>query len=314
MNVDEMLKALEPPAEWPVDSADALRRVHAAAKLNPAESPRRRRIWYRALVAAAALTAMLLLPAARIGAQWLWRILHPGRVSVVELPYELPPEVLALGAKLLSPAGTPTAVASRADAERQVGFTMRLPRAGTLSSEPRFVVVNPGPLYEQQLDRAKFQFAVESLHRPELLVPAAPDGASVRVGFSPGVAALYGQCEDLDCDVTFSQTLVPQIAVSDGVDMAAWIEFSLRLAGIGASDAHRYAAALDSVLPIFLTLPEAGSLGETHVSGAPAALFRSTAGDGTPRNSVFWASGGRLYSLSARGSADFALSVANALQ
>ena len=314
MNIDEMLKTLGPPKEWTVDSADALRRVHAAATLNTAESPRRRRIWYRALVAAAALTAMLLLPAARSGAQWVWRILHFERVSVVELPYKLPPEIMALGAKLLSPAGTPTIAASRADAERRVGFIMRLPRSGTLSSEPRFIVVNPGPLYEQLLDRAKFQSAVESLHRPELPVPPAPDGARVRVGFSPGVATLYGQCEDLDCDVTFSQALVPQIAVSDGVDLGAWIEFSLQLAGIRASDAHRYTAALDSALPIFLTLPEAGSLGETQVGGAPAALFRSTAADGTPRNSVFWASGGRLYSLSARGSADFALRVANALQ
>ena len=112
----------------------------------------------------------------------------------------------------------------------------------------------------------KFQSAVESLHRPELLsATCAGRRQSPRGDFPPGVATLYGQCEDLDCDVTFNQALVPQIAVSDGVDLGAWIEFSLQDSPESAPRMRTATpAALDSALPIFLTLPEAGSLGPKH--------------------------------------------------
>jgi hypothetical protein len=335
MNVDEMLKTLEPPAAWAVDGAGALRKIHAAAKLQSQQ-----RTWRPALVAAASLTAMLLLPATRSGAQWVWRILHVEQVRVIEVPvesapevpaseaasapprdlsspprYELPPEVLALKANLLSPAGPLTAAASRADAEGQIGFPLRLPRAGILSAEPHLLVMNPGPTYEQLLDRAKFQAVLESLRRPELVVPPAPDGARIRVGFSAGAAALYGQCDDVDCDVTISQTMAPQIAVSDGVDLGKWIGFILRLAGISDSDALRYTATMKNVLPIILlTSPASGVLGETRVRGVPAALFQREAADGTARSALLWIAGGRMYSLSVRGSADFALTIANSLE
>lgn len=311
MNVDEKLKALEPPAGWTVDSASALRKLHTVAGL-----PSKRGFWYRALAAAAVLTAMLLLPVARSGAEWLWRILHVDRISVVGIPYELPPRVVrALTAKLLSPAGTPTIVANRAEAERQIGFPMRLPRAGTLSSQPRFVVVIPGPVYEQRLDRAKIQSALESLHRLDLVMPSAPDGARIRIGLSAGAAALYGHCEGFDCEVTLSEAAAPEIAVSGGVDLGAWIGFSLQLAGVSASDALRYTTAMKTVLPVtLLASPASGVLNEATVDGVPAVLFQSRTADGTPRNSVVWLSKGRLYSLIVRGSANFALTVANSLE
>ncbi len=315
MNIDERLKALEPPTGWTVDSASALRKIHAAAELQPAGPLSKRGFWYRALAAAAVLTAMLLLPVTRSGAQWVWRILHVGHVSIVGVSYELSPEVVrALSAKLISPPGTPAAVSNRAEAELQIGFPMRLPRAGTLSSQPRFLVVSPGPLYEQLLNRAKIQSALESLHRLDLVMPSAPDGARIRVGFSAGAAALYGQCEGYNCDVTLSEAMAPEIDVSEGVDLGAWIAFSLRLAGVSASDANRYTAEMKGVLPlVLLSSPASGVLKEATVDGVPAALFQSMA-DGKPRNAVLWISKGRLYSLSVRGPADFALVVANSVE
>ena len=313
MNVDDMLETLEPPAAWTVESSAALRRFHAAGTPRRAGTP----AWYRVLAATAALAAVFLLPAVRSGAQQLWQILHAEQVTVLKIPQALPPEVAALSATVPSPAGVPAAAAGQADAERQIGFRLRLPRPGTLSSEPHFLVVNPGPVYDQLLDRAKFQAAVDSLHRSDLVVPPAPSGASIRVGFSPGAAALYGQCQGYDCDVTLSQTAAPTIAVSDGVDLGEWLRFSLQLAGVSASDAVRYAAAapMKTVLPVvFLTAQVSGGLSEVQVGGAPAVQAQARAADGTSRSYVVWISGGRLYSLSVRGSADFALTVANSLE
>lgn len=314
MNVDEMLRTLEPPVGWTVDSPGALQRIHAAAEFRPVMPPKRR-FWYRALAAATVLTGMLLLPVTRSGAQWVWRILHTEHVSVVGTSLELPPEVVsALSAKLISPPGAPAAVANRAEAERQIGFPLRLPRAGTLSSQPRFVVVSPGPLYEQRLNRAKIQSALESLHRPDLAMPSAPDGARIRVAFSSGAAALYGQCDGYNCDVTLSEAMAPETDVSDGVNLGAWVAFSLRLAGVSASDASRYAAEMKNVLPlVLLSSPTTGVLKKATVKGVPAAVFQSTA-DGTPMNTVLWINGGRLYSLTARGSTDRALNVANSVE
>jgi hypothetical protein len=99
------------------------------------------------------------------------------------------------------------------------------------------------------------------------------------------------------------------------VDLGQWVVFSLQLAGVSASDALRYAASMKSVLPVvFLTSHVSGGISEAQVDGAPAALLQTKAADGTPRSAVVWIAGDRLYSLIVRGSADYALTVANSLE
>src|SRR5579863_7805210 len=101
MNVDEMLKSLESPLPWKIDSRAALAKVHSEARL---QSKARTR--YRGLAVAAGLTVLFLLPATRSGAQRLWRVLHTERVSVIQIPVQAPHETAAVKHDMSQPDAT----------------------------------------------------------------------------------------------------------------------------------------------------------------------------------------------------------------
>ena len=297
---------------------------------------RRWRFAWAAALAAVVLAVSLAFPATRSFAERLLATLRVERVQTVSLDFSAmnagtssqPVEMLA---KMLSDNAVvttnekETTADSQASATQAVGFPVRMLTGR--SDEPSFSI-SGAHAFHLTLDRARLQDVLDQAGRPDLLLPATLDGATVSVQVPRAVALSYGDCKKNDQEnsgqaasvspdpcLLVMQAPSPTINVPSDLNIQQLAEIGLQLAGWSPEKAREFCQTVDWKSTLVLPIPRAVQSYETvSINGVRGTLMRFP--DGNPKRPSFaliWVDNSMIYSLLGRGDAGSAVQLAGSL-
>lgn len=360
--VGSQLASLDaPPSASEANPQIALARFQA--KLAESEQPiaffarifaSRWRFAWAGSLAAAVLVLSLLFPATRSFAQRLLATLRVERVQTVTLDFaaggdnHLPNQPLETLAKLLSDNTVVTTdekeftVDSQTAATQAVGFQVRMLSART--DTPTFHV-SGAHAFHSTLDRARLQDVLDQAGRPDLLLPATLDGATVSVQVPRAVALNYGGCkrEDRTDDqaraglhkpihgnkfgeqaspsggedscLLVIQAPSPVVNVPSDLNIQQLAEIGLQLGGWDPVKAREFCQSVDLKSTLVLPIPRnVQSYDTVSINGVRGTLMHFNSKNGGPAFGLIWVDGGIIYSLVGHGDADSAVQLASSLQ
>jgi anti-sigma factor RsiW len=304
-------------------------------------SGRWRLVWAVSL-AAAVLAVSLMFPATRSFAQRLLATLRVERVQTVSLDFgsvnsgtsRQPLEALA---KMLSENAVVTAnekefsADSRDAATQAAGFPVRL--LSTRTDAPTFEV-SGAHAFHLTLDRSRLQDILDQAGRPDLLLPATLDGATVSVQVPRAVALKYGDCKKGDQESTDQtpaassssnanpclvviQAPSPTVNVPSDLNIQQLAEIGLQLAGWSPVKAREFCQSVDWKSTLVLPIPRTVQSYETvTVHGLRGTLmhFPSSNNNERPSFALIWIDNGVIYSLIGKGDASSAVQLASSLE
>ncbi len=223
--------------------------------------------------------------------------------------------------------GDPTPAAGAAQATQLAGFAVRLP--GNRAEVPT-LSVQSGAAFELIVDRARAQALLDEAGHSDLQLPAALDGATIKVNIPDAVTASYGECPPLnegaasqsgssdrgypDC-VIFTQIPSPTVDAPPDLDVARLAELGLQFTGMSAAQARAYARTVDWTSTLVIPIPRnAASYRQVAVDGVTGTLIERPGND-APQFALIWVKDGIIYAIGGPGNyADQALAMANALK
>jgi Putative zinc-finger len=334
-----------PPSASEVNPQIALARFKA--KLAESEQPipffarlfaRRWRFAWAASFAAVVLVFSLLFPATRSFAQRLLATLRVERVQTVSLDFaaggdnHMPNQPLETLAKLLSDNAVVTTnekeftVDSQTAATQAAGFQVRMLSART--DTPGFNI-SGAHAFHLTLDRARLQDILDQAGRPDLLLPATLDGATVSVQVPRAVAVKYGNCQhgdqaggqappsggDNSCLLVI-QAPSPVVNVPSDLNIQQLAEIGLQLGGWDPVKAREFCQTVDLKSTLVLPIPRNVQSYETvTINGVHGTLLHfPNPKNGGPAFGLIWVDGGIIYSLIGHGDTDSAVQLASSLQ
>ena len=232
------------------------------------------------------------------------------------------------------PADVVTA-ASAAEAGALAGFNVRL--LGGQSAAPTFTVQD-SVAFEVVVNQPQAQALLDEAGRGDLRLPAALDGATIAVNIPAGVNVAYG-CPNLtpeteaehefnpmgasggrmgdprDC-VLLGQIPSPSVETPPDLDMVQLAEIGLQFTGMSPDEARTFSQSVDWTSTLVVPIPMNAALTEqVSVDGVTGTLLYRPSDDGVPqRYMVMWVKDGIVYALSAFGSADEGVALANSIQ
>ncbi|HXM97144.1 MAG TPA: hypothetical protein VN982_01580 [Candidatus Dormibacteraeota bacterium] len=308
--------------------------------------PRWRFAWAAAVAAAIMITA-LTFPTARGMAQRLLATLRIEKVQTVRLDLSSLNGNHALTemlGKMISDKVVITAdekpqdAATAEAASRLAGFDVRvLPeRADSATFK-----VEGQHAFHMSIDRERLQDALDQAGRPDLILPATLDGATVSVQIPRAVETRYGNCpadghdvggkkaaehvernnqdkesrlSSLPEDCLFlMQAPSPVINVPSDLNLQQLAETALQISGMTPVQARKFCQAIDWRSTLILPIPHfVNSYDNVEVNGAQGTLMRTSAYRG-PGYVLIWVKNGIIYLLSGTGAADKAVELANTL-
>jgi hypothetical protein len=220
------------------------------------------------------------------------------------------------------------AAADRIVASQLAGFQVQLPRGR--SDVPKLTVAGRHA-FALTVDRARLQAIISEAGRPDLVLPAAIDGASVAIALPAMVRAQYGNCpgpqsatanvatpspastEFSDCTI-LTEGPSPSIDAPAGLDVPQLIEMGLELAGMNSSQAGDFLRTVNWQSTLGLSVPRSmRSYQAVSVNGVRGTLL-NTGGRRGPTYVLVWATRGQTYSMTGFSSADAAVPLASSLQ
>jgi anti-sigma factor RsiW len=223
----------------------------------------------------------------------------------------------------------PQAAGSAAEAAQLAGFNVRLPDAS--AGAPQLTVQN-GMAFQFTINRAQAQALIDESGRSDLQLPAAVDGALVKVDVPAGVTASYGTCPKLkgkqadpdqagsagrmypDC-VIFAQMPSPTVSTPPELDLAQLAELGLQFTGMTPEQARDYSQTVDWASTLVIPIPQNGATyKQVAVDGVTGYLIQRPADD-YPEYALVWVKDGVVYAVGALGAdTSKALALANALK
>ena len=346
-------------AETTVDAHSALARFKAQQEAtNPAVLPtpelvrsgdrgvsrRWRPAWVTAIAAAIILCA-LAFPSGRSLAQRFLATLRIEKVQPVALDFSTFEGNRPLGellSKMLSDKVVITAdekvqrADSAKDASTLAGFPVQLIEART--DAPKFTVQGQHA-FHMTVDRERLQDVVDQAGRPDLLVPAKIDGATVSVSVPRSIAVEYGDCgrhvakdgetpartpqerhewgqEEAGTNTCLEliEAPAPQVNVPDDLNIQQLAEIAFQLTRMSPTQARQLAQTIDWKTTLVLPIPRfAGSYSQVNVNGVQGTLI-NTSGRRGPGYALIWVKNGIIYGLIGHGEASDAVALANSLQ
>ena len=204
--------------------------------------------------------------------------------------------------------GKAVTVDSAAAAGRLAGFTVRTPTVLPPGATLRRVLVQGEGIVRFTADTARLQSLIDALGLTDVQIPAQLNGKTVTVDKPPVVIMQYRIGGDT---LEFIQSHNPQIALPDGVNMAQLGEIALRVVGMSADEAHRFAQTLDWSSTLLVPVP-ANAKSFTKVSvGNSEGLMITTSGAVIPNTTaakppetarprstlLIWADGDMVYAI-----------------
>jgi anti-sigma factor RsiW len=296
---------------------------------------RRWRFVWAVSLAAAVLLLSLMFPAARSFAQRLLATLRVERVQTVSLDFEslntgASHQSLEALAKILSASAVVTtnekdsSADSQSAATQAAGFPVRLlsARADTPSFE-----ISGAHAFHMAVDRERVQDILDQAGRPELILPATLDGATVSVQVPRSATVTYGNCKSIrqTPDPSASTTAAnpclalieapsPIISVPSDLNLQQLVEIGLQLGGWSPVKAREYCQTVDWKSTLLLPIPRNVESYETvNISGVRGTLMRFPNSD-RPSYALLWVDNGVIYGLIGWGHADSAVQLASSLQ
>jgi hypothetical protein len=213
--------------------------------------------------------------------------------------------------------GEPEPVDSPAEAERIVGFKVRLPQNAGLA--PQLKVLGE-QAFHLTIDRDRLQAILDDAGRSDLQLPFALDGATIRVRIPKLAFAQYGQCSRReegaarDC-VRFVQAPSPTVSVPPELNMAEIGEVALQLGGMTPEAARQFSRSVDWTTTLVLGIPRGTSARTVEVDGVQGTLIEEPGwGDRRPPvHKLFWVNSGLIYALFVWGDSADALTLAESV-
>lgn len=314
---DSMLEALrqDPPAAFTRE---------LWGRLQEGQEPRHhgRRLPVRriaaSLVAAAALAGMFAIPAVRAQASSflsLFRVAHIVGVSVDPARAEALEAVsvrtlIGNQVQVVQDPGPPTPVVSLEQAASLAGYALRTPQ--WLPAQARIIemaVTGEGHVRVTG-DSARLNALLDTFGITDLRAPADLDGQVATIQVPRAVMIRY---EHGRTKTRFYQAPVPEVRVPDGVPLQALGEIGLRLLGVSAPEARRFAAAIDWTSTLLVPLsPNVHAVRQVAVG--PHTGLGVEFIDGSPTNMVIWSAGERVYAVVSLNGMSDVLEMANSVR
>jgi Putative zinc-finger len=290
-------------------------------------------------LAPAILVISLMFPAGRSFAQRLLATLRVERVQPLSLDLQAfdngsSHQSLEALARLLSSNAVVTMNEKESPADTQVaasqaaGFPVRLLSART--DTPTFEV-SGAHAFHLTLDRTRLQDILDEAGRPDLLLPATIDGATVSVQVPRAVAVQYGDCPKArqqpasgptsssapaDPCLVLLEAPSPVINVPSDLNIQQLAEIGLELAGWDAVKATEFCQSVDWKTTLVLPIPHHVQSYETvNINGIRGTLMQFA----NSRNEhasfgLIWVDGGIIYGLIGQNQAASAVQLASSLQ
>ena len=312
--------------------------------------PRWRFAWVTAVATAIMITA-LTFPTARGMAQRLLATLRVEKVQSVRLDLSSVNgnhNLQEMLGKMISDKVVVTAdeksqqAASAEAASKLAGFDVRvLPgRADSATFN-----VEGQHAFHMAIDRERLQDALDQAGRPDLILPATLDGATVSVQVPRAVETRYGNCPAADGDnfdrkktaahsdaaqrhsddqesrlspmpedcLFLMQAPSPIINVPRDLDLQKLAETALQISGMTPVQARQFCQAIDWTSTLILPIPRfVNSYDNVEVNGTQGTLMHTSAHHGSAYV-LIWVKNGIIYFLGGTGPADKAVELANTL-
>jgi len=219
-----------------------------------------------------------------------------------------------------------------AAASRLAGFYVQLLSA---RKDPPKMVVGGQHTLNLAVDRARLQEIVLAAGHPEIVLPAALEGASFSVQVPRSIHLQYGNCPQrptatnaiagqviektpsvnayADC-IRISEGPTPVVNVPAGLDVKQLAEIGLQVAGMTPGEAAEFFRTVDWKSMLTLSVPrQLRSYEPVKVAGVPGTLL-TLSGRRGPGYTLIWADKGIAYSLVGFGDSSQAQTLAGSLK
>jgi hypothetical protein len=232
-------------------------------------------------------------------------------------------------AEVLKNPGKPVTVASPAEAGQKAGITVRTPTNLPPGFTLQQVQVQGEGGVRIKADTAKLQTLLTDLGVTDVRVPPQLNGQTITINTPPVVMLDYGPAAGSAKNLTVLQAHNPQVNLPQGVDLAQLGEIALRVTGMSADEAHRFAQSIDWTSTLLVPVPaNASSFRQVQVRGVNGLLIttdshivtvpeKGTSGSTVrtiPASSfLIWAEGDMVYAIGGTGNVTL-VDLANSLQ
>jgi hypothetical protein len=293
------------------------------------------RVAWAASLAVAVITISLMFPATRSFAQRLLATLRVERVQTVNLDFgsidssvsQQPLETLA---KMLSDNAVvttdekETSVDSLAAATQAAGFPVRV--LPSRADAPSFQI-SGAHAFHLTLERSRLQEVLDQAGRPDLLLPATLDGATVSVRVPRAVAVSYGNCKNdrtsagqaappantSPC-LLLLEAPSPAIDVPSDLNLQQLAEIGLQLTGWNPVKAREFCQSVDWKSTLVLPIPRSVQSYETvTVNGVRGTLMHFSSRDRLTY-ALVWVDADIIYSLVGKDDPGSAVQLASSLE
>ena len=159
-------------------------------------------------------------------------------------------------------------------------------------------------------DSRKLQDVLDALDIGDLKPPAGLDGQTATIRVPPIVRTVYANGAT---EVSFFQARRPEVTLPAGLDLPPIAEIGLRIAGVGATEAHTLAQAIDWRTTMLVPIPAgATTFRQVDVAGNRGLLVESTTG--RKLKAVLWSTGDAMYAITGGMSGQTLLQMAGSVQ
>ena len=202
--------------------------------------------------------------------------------------------------ELLEDGGPASPVQSVDEASALAGYTVRQP-ADVQDMPVSRIMVAPKRGIRIIASADRLQEVMDLMGISDLTAPRAMNGAAIGIHIAPVVAMKY-QAEGME--IEFVQTLTPRLEVPDTVDIRALGEIGLRLVGLDAVEARRFASTIDWTSTLVVPVPPmVEQFEQITINGHDGLWMRTAAPNAGEKHAgiVLWSADGRVFGLNASG-------------
>jgi hypothetical protein len=299
-------------APRPEFTASLRRRLAAVDEERRARAFTRARVLRRALFAlapaAAAAFALVAFPEVRTAAQSFLELFRVRNFVAVQVDPErmkrlsegnVDPLSLVGSRVTTSPAEEPRRFATAAEAFAAAGYAAHLPTYLPEGYAVDSAVVIGAHAGEITIEAKRLNESLVSLGIRDVDLPAGLDGARIGIKAPRAVVVRYERVRgDEHWRVRLVQAPHPEIALPAGLPRERLAEIGLRVLGLPADEARRFAARIDWTSSVLVPIPTGkATFREVEVRGRRAILIESAGSTDRNARMLLWSDAERVYSL-----------------
>ena len=212
--------------------------------------------------------------------------------------------------EVLANPGPAQVFTSPAEAATAAGLTLRAPTV----LPPGLVLVRTELKGERaasvKADTGKLRDVLDALEITDVSPPAGLDGQTATIRVPPIVRTVYANGGQ---EVSFFQARSPEMTLPPRIDVPPLAEIGLRIAGLGSSEAHMLAHAIDWRSTLLVPIPAASStFRQVDLPGGRGLFVEPTTRRG-PR-AILWTNGGMMFAMTGSINSQTLLQMARSVQ